>query len=228
MIINIQPADKLLKDKNGLSVHSMFKTLQGEGPFTGVPAVFVRLAGCNLQCPGCDTEYTGERVKYMTNWEIADTVSQMAGTAKLVVITGGEPFRQDVSWVSKILIGSGFTVQIETNGTLPVPDGLPDAVCIVVSPKTDWVQDSVHERAAAFKYVLSHDSVAEDGLPIRTLGNVVNKSVARPKGGKPVYIQPMDAQDEAVNTLNVAAAVKSCLRGGHTLQLQIHKIIGVE
>lgn len=228
MKVNIQPIEKLDRGTAGLAVHSMFKTLQGEGPFTGVPAVFLRLAGCNLQCPGCDTEYTSANVKFMTNWEIVDAICQMAGTAKLVVVTGGEPFRQDISWISKLLIGNGFTVQVETNGTLPVPDGLPDAVCIVVSPKSAWVQDSVHERASAFKYVLSHDSVDSDGLPLQVLGNKAEPRVARPKTKKVIYVQPADSQDEKVNDLNLKAAISSCMRSGHTLQLQIHKIIGVE
>src|SRR3954467_9071958 len=49
-------------DGNSLSIHSIFYTLQGEGPYSGCPAVFMRLAGCNLQCPGCDTDYTSGQI----------------------------------------------------------------------------------------------------------------------------------------------------------------------
>ena len=57
---NQQLADKPVLNETGLSlqVNSIFYTIQGEGPFAGRPAIFIRLAGCNLQCPGCDTEYT--------------------------------------------------------------------------------------------------------------------------------------------------------------------------
>ena len=53
---NGQPIEKVQRTFDGtLEVHSIFKTIQGEGPFCGTPAVFIRLAGCNLQCPWCDT-----------------------------------------------------------------------------------------------------------------------------------------------------------------------------
>ena len=80
-----------------LQVHSIFHTIQGEGPFAGTPAVFIRLAGCNLKCPGCDTEYTSKR-KEMTVAQILDAIYEVSSiTTKLVVITGGEPFRQDLT-----------------------------------------------------------------------------------------------------------------------------------
>ena len=61
MLPNSQPIEKRSRDADVLEVHSIFYTLQGEGPFCGSPAIFIRLAGCNLQCPGCDTDYTSKR-----------------------------------------------------------------------------------------------------------------------------------------------------------------------
>ena len=71
-ILNTQPIEKR-HHKVDLEVHSIFYTIQGEGPFCGTPAVFIRLAGCNLQCPSCDTNYTSKR-RTMTAEEIVNEV----------------------------------------------------------------------------------------------------------------------------------------------------------
>ncbi|WP_046973456.1 7-carboxy-7-deazaguanine synthase QueE, partial [Dyella japonica] len=98
-------------------------TIQGEGPFCGQPAVFVRLAGCNLQCPGCDTNYTSNRKK-MSHSDIWQEIVHVTGEAKtkLVVITGGEPFRQPevVNFINYLIDMKGYRVQVETNGTMPI------------------------------------------------------------------------------------------------------------
>src|SRR5574343_1826946 len=95
---NQQPAPRDFQDT--LEVHSIFSTIQGEGPFCGRPAVFVRLAGCNLQCPGCDTDYTQNRARL--DYEIIlsiirDQLALTASKANLIVVTGGEPFRQNIA-----------------------------------------------------------------------------------------------------------------------------------
>ncbi|MEG7364337.1 7-carboxy-7-deazaguanine synthase QueE, partial [Pseudomonas citronellolis] len=94
--MNLQPIEKRTKSADGLlSLHSIFHTIQGEGPFCGTPSVFVRLAGCNLQCPACDTDYTQGR-RAASVQEILDKVQEYQSSG-LVVITGGEPFRQDIT-----------------------------------------------------------------------------------------------------------------------------------
>ena len=126
-MINIQPIEKRTQEKETLDVHSVFYTIQGEGPFTGCPAVFVRLADCNLQCPGCDTDYTSTRRRVCVLdliWEIRNYFkdNHIEGTRRLVVITGGEPLRQKRALA--YLIGRlqfQMTVQIETNGTIELP-----------------------------------------------------------------------------------------------------------
>ena len=97
MEINTQKPTSLEQgDGTLLKVHSIFMTIQGEGPFSGHPAVFIRLAGCNLACPFCDTEYT-ENAVTMTIPEIRKAVRNAHTVNKgLVVITGGEPFRQNI------------------------------------------------------------------------------------------------------------------------------------
>ena len=241
--MNTQPIEKRRESDAGtsLDVHSVFLTIQGEGPFTGHAAVFVRLAGCNLQCPLCDTDYTSTR----TATDIHDLAALVHQTrhesaTNLVVITGGEPLRQNIFPFVTLLLSRGYRVQIETNGTLPLPDGMGEvcstdtrranACFIVVSPKTGKVHPTVELHACAFKYVMSYDSEDHDGLPINALDHSATPRVARPtpmwRG--PIYLQPVDVDDIDVNDAHLSACVQSCKRNGYILQLQIHKLIGVE
>lgn len=237
MNLNQQPIEKRSKRSDGiLSVHSVFHTIQGEGPFCGTPAVFIRLAGCNLQCPVCDTDYTSNR------WEdgpsvLIDMVREMQPKG-LVVITGGEPFRQELLPLLVALVDAGYYVQIETNGTLQPTDfpfcTMPDirtGVYVVCSPKAGKVHPKINEVACCFKYVIAHDSVnLVDGLPLRALDHRASPHVARPPKDfhRPVYVQPVDVQDEAENARHLKAAIHSCMEHGYILQLQVHKIINME
>jgi 7-carboxy-7-deazaguanine synthase len=235
MLQNTQPIEaRDISSPAILDVHSIFYTIQGEGPFAGQPAVFIRLAGCNLQCPGCDTDYTSTR-KPMTIGEIVEAYAELThnvAARPIVVITGGEPFRQNIAVLVQMLRIREMTVQIETNGVLPIPESFPRAnVTIVCSPKTSKVNPKNFGRIAAYKYVMHADSVDPvDGLPVKALDHSNSGKVQRPHDGfrGNVYLQPMDCKDEAQNHRNLQAVVKSCMAYGYTLQLQIHKIIGVE
>lgn len=217
-----------------LDVHSIFHTIQGEGPFSGHRAVFVRLAGCNLQCPRCDTDYTSSRIP-MTPAEILDRVNVFEKDAErpehtrpLVVLTGGEPFRQDIVPLVQTLAINDYQVQIETNGTL-YRDFLPYGVTIVCSPKSGKIDKDLLPRISAFKYVIEAGCVSPtDGLPTHVLG--AHGVVARPPEGfrGPIYVQPMDAHDTAANERHMRAAVESVMKFGYTLCLQAHKIANVE
>lgn len=228
--MNAQPTEKKsIGDGLSLDVVGIFPTIQGEGPYTGQRAVFVRLAGCNLQCPGCDTDYTSGRKSKRIGF-IAEDIMDLMPPGSLVVITGGEPFRQNISELANGLIDCGYKVQVETNGTLPPSPNLSNDVFVVCSPKTGRVHPLLRLRANAYKYVMHADSVAEDGLPILALDHSARPLVARPPAGNhlPVYLQPMDSYNIAQNHRNVKAVLDSCMEHGYILQLQIHKIIGVE
>ncbi len=230
-ILNMQPIEKKDPELSGktLDVQEIFYTIQGEGPLAGEPAVFVRLAGCNLQCPGCDTDYTSSR-EIMTVEEIIAAVNACANGVNMyhqpaVVITGGEPFRQNLSLLVEQLDYDGITVQIETNGTLPIPRDVFDRSMIVCSPKTGKVATPAYVHA--WKYVMHHESIdPEDGLPTRVLDHSVSKRVARknPNGMGSIYLQPMDSRDPEDNKKSLDACVQSCMKFGYTLCLQIHKI----
>lgn len=234
MIANKQPTEKLIahsgRHDQKLEVHSIFPTIQGEGPYSGRRCVFIRLAGCNLQCPKCDTDYTSRRGKLTPN-QIVDHVRGVArndGFPDLVVITGGEPFRQPIGYLTRILCAAGAAVQIESNGTLPPPIGLDDHVYLVVSPKTGKVNKHTSKRVNAWKYVVSAESISkEDGLPLQALGHSASPQLARPPSDATVYIQPEDTKDPDRNRKNLGACTESTLAYGHILQVQLHKVVGV-
>lgn len=230
--MNIQPIEKSVPAwKDGaVIVHSIFPTIQGEGPFVGMPATFVRLAGCNLQCPLCDTDYTSTRI-HMTPPEILAQLHKHP--AKLVVITGGEPFRQELGILIRTLLNSDYKVQIETNGTLyqELPFSMFD-VTIVCSPKTGRVNEKLLPHISAFKYVLHADKVdPDDGLPLTALDHTAHPKLARPPAGFPsqsIYVQPVDVCNEAENKRHLSATVATVMKHGYRFGLQVHKIIGVE
>lgn len=211
-------------DGSALEVHSIFHTIQGEGPFSGRPAVFIRLAGCNMQCPGCDTDYTSTRRK-MSPAEINGHIDKPTGIKLLVVITGGEPFRQNITPLAYLLISRGYTVQIETNGTYAPGDKFPASAVIVCSPKSPKVAPAIRYRANAWKYVIDAGYVdPSDGLPSSILGDPKHAPARPPEMCcAPVFVTPYDEQNATMNATNVAAAVKSCLAFGYILNLQIHK-----
>ena len=233
-------------DGSTLLVHSIFHTIQGEGPHVGKPAVFIRLAGCNLQCPGCDTEYTKNVLGVLGVGDIIALVRTAVGDnlayLPLVVITGGEPFRQNLGALIYYLRRAGYKVQVETNGTLGCPEALA-SFDIVVSPKAGKVHPSLFSRIIAYKYVLDSDHISEDdGLPTSVLG--MPAAPARPHLGfeGDVYVQPADEPthrnplheydgtepENYKNDENLAATIKSAMKYGYRLCIQTHKIIGLE
>lgn len=232
--VNNQPIEKRTQQTGWLQVHSIFETIQGEGPFCGVPCVFVRLAGCNLQCPGCDTDYTSNR-EQMTPAEILLRIADLR-LEGLVVVTGGEPFRQNLHQLLYMLIDAGYYVQVESNGTLQPPGRIwslrtdrRHGAYLVVSPKTGKVHPDIYEVACALKYVVKAGDVHTDGLPLSALDHTSNPYPARPPKGwnRPIYVQPMDSKDPVENATNLQEAVASCMQHGYTLQIQVHKVIGV-
>ena len=233
--MNNQPIEPATKSTDVLDVQSVYETIQGEGPFTGVPCVMVRLAGCNMQCPACDTNYTSMRYT-ATPEQLLERVTQLRSHG-LVVITGGEPLRQQIDIFIDLLLDSDcYYVQIETNGTFAPPDlafhhRFEDrrGVYLVCSPKTPHIHPEVLQKVAAFKYVLSANAVfVFDGLPTTALGVIQTpgKYIARPPEdwSGPVYLQPVDDDDYYGN---LEATVQSCLEYGYTLQLQTHKFMGL-
>lgn len=166
-------------DGQTLWVQDVWGTIQGEGPLSGTPAVFVRLAGCNLACHFCDTEFESSTWRPSVA-ELLDRIHDVLAsghTTDLVVLTGGEPFRQNFGPLVEALNTSGFRVQVETAGTLWFSREWPghpprfarapglSENSIVVSPKTPVIRAEVAEAAWAWKYVIRVGEVGADGLP---------------------------------------------------------------
>jgi 7-carboxy-7-deazaguanine synthase len=114
-------------------ITEIFKSIQGESTFAGLPCVFVRLTGCNLRCHWCDTAYAFHGGQKMTVDDVLARVRQLGG--KLVEVTGGEPLLQDdVYPLTEQLLAEGFRVLVETNGERYI-GRLPRAVIKVVDVK---------------------------------------------------------------------------------------------
>lgn len=243
--LNQQPLTKPSKT-DSIAIVDMFKTIQGEGPFVGHRSIFLRFAGCNLQCPMCDTDYTNNAVTHKID-DLVEIVSEYAKEDNdgvyLLVITGGEPFVQNVEnfciKLSDRIYHSQcpiYAVQIETNGTLNFADHrniCNDSVHVVCSPKSALVSESVKEHCRYWKYVLDYRFVdKEDGLPTSVLGNGIRPyrtpKVSRIYLRKSVFVQPAETGNPEIDELNIKAAVASCMKFGYRLSLQVHKILGLK
>ncbi len=215
----------VLDDGQNLEVKSIFATLQGEGIYVGVPSVFVRLGGCNLACSFCDTEFEDAAVM-----PLADILAQVDRLSrnddgvcvrKLVVITGGEPLRQNIAQFCEKLLANGFMVQIETNGTLY--RNLPQRIDIICSPKNTGqgympIRGDLLEKISALKFIIS---ASENNY--RNIGEV-----GQSKYNIPVFVQPMDEGSAAKNAANTELALALAMQYGYRLSLQTHKILKIE
>ena len=101
-----------------MQITEIYKSLQGESTYAGLPCVFVRLTGCNLRCSWCDTEYSFYGGRKMSLEQVFEEVQSLSPAGGLVEITGGEPMLQERELVPLMqnLVDSGYTVLLETSG----------------------------------------------------------------------------------------------------------------
>jgi 7-carboxy-7-deazaguanine synthase (Cx14CxxC type) len=206
------------------AVKEIFLTLQGEGGQAGRPAVFCRFAGCNLWsgreqdradavCTFCDTDFVGLDGPGGGRFADAEALAGAVEAAwtggpddRLVVLTGGEPLLQVDEALIAALHARGFSLAVETNGTLPAPPGL-DWIC--VSPKADapLAQTTGQELKLVFP---------QPG---------VDPARFEPLAFERFLLQPMDGPDRARNT---EAAIAYCLAHPRwRLSVQTHKYLGI-
>jgi 7-carboxy-7-deazaguanine synthase len=203
------PIRKQVQDDGAtLRVQSIWFTIQGEGPFAGTPAVFIRLAGCSLSCFFCDTDFESGYHNVLSVTSIGDKVLDALGASIggyekiLVVLTGGEPLRQNILPLCRYLTTGGFQVQIETAGPVWVT-GLEElieqgSVSLVCSPKTGKVNPKIQQHCRHWKYIINDGEVAEDdGLPNRSTQTpgVLLRLARPPRVTDTVWLQPCEVYD---------------------------------
>src|SRR5258708_5702193 len=116
-----------------MQITEIYKSVQGEATYAGLPCVFVRLTGWNLRCSWCDSEYTFHGGRKMTSEQVEDEVNRLSPTGGLVEITGGEPMLQERELVPLMrqLLDSGYRVLLETSGERPLLRVPPEIIKIV-------------------------------------------------------------------------------------------------
>ncbi len=207
---------------------SPWLTIQGEGPYAGHPAVFIRLHGCPLRCHFCDTNFDNPDDPIVDIGELAMMIATRFSEARLCVITGGEPTNQNIVPLCQLLKSLDFKIQIETAGVNWVPN-LEQYVEIVCSPKTPSIHPKIYDHAAAFKYVISNSMQFDTFIPItNTQPGARPAKLAVPRPGAPVYLSPMDEYKEDVNKLNYKLVAELAMKYNCIAGLQLHKFMGVD
>jgi 7-carboxy-7-deazaguanine synthase len=206
------------------AVKEIFLTLQGEGAHAGRAAVFCRFSGCNLWtgreqdrteavCKFCDTDFVGMDGtlggRYASADDLASAIAeQWVGPQnhRYTVLTGGEPLLQIDPALIDALHARGFTIAVETNGTIPAPPGL-DWICVSPKAGSELVIRKGHELKLVYPQV---ENSPEDfaGLEFERFS-----------------LQPMDGPDIAQST---QAAIAYCLAHPQwRLSVQTHKTLGI-
>lgn len=188
-----------------MKVNEIFYSVQGEGRYTGVPAVFLRLSGCNQKCSFCDTMH--ESFTEMSEDEIVATVSRYP--SRHIVITGGEPTLQLTASLTESLHKEGFFIQIETNGSCLLADG-----CGI-----DWITCSPKAAPVIIPRV--------DEVKVVYWGQDISRWESFP--AKEYRLQPLDTKDDTRNAEILKMTLDYILSHPQwALSLQTHKIINVQ
>lgn len=249
---NIRKKDYKNFDPKNVLITKVFPSFQGEGPFTGQFAVFVRLAGCNLgnkgSCKFCDTQFAFDRgIESSPDVVLTAAEGLRNKRQKLMVLTGGEPLLQNVEELLLTFLNKGWKVQIETNGYFwwsrmeDLCTDFPNQLYIVVSPKVNARQiypdfnSNLLDNSCCLK-ILIEDRNDSPYLNIPQFAHDYAKT------GKPVYISPINAyrsephpNDEIVSfwhphtpldleqcEKNTRYAAKLAFGYGYRLSLQTH------
>lgn len=218
-------------------INEMFQTLQGEGYFTGVPAIFIRLQDARLAAPRCDTKHTWDKLadrevslfsilaktKESDKWgagsaeDLLAIIGRQGWTARHVVITGGEPCIHDLMPLTELLEKNGYSCQIETSGTHEVR--CSHSTWVTVSPKVNMrggydVLSQALERADEIKHPVGRvrDIEALDEL-LATLTDEKQRVIA---------LQPISQKDDATRL-----CIETCIARNWRLSMQTHKYLNI-
>ena len=213
----------------------IYKSVQGESSFAGRPCIFVRLAGCNLRCAWCDSEYTFTGGYKLTEDQVVAEIEKLA-PVRLVEITGGEPMLQEKELLPLMerLLASGFELMIETSGERPLGE-VPKAVHKIVDVKCpgsgeggSFRLENLETLTAAdeVKFVISNRGdyeFARDFLRRHRLGEKAGQILLSPAFSKAPSL--MRTADNCL--LDPKELVEWMLADGleARLSLQIHKFV---
>jgi 7-carboxy-7-deazaguanine synthase len=218
-----------------MQIIEIYRSIQGESSFAGVPCTFVRLAACNLRCVWCDSEYTFTGGKKMTAEEVEQDVARLAPSG-LVEITGGEPMLQERELVPMMerLLARGYTLLLETSGERDLAR-VPNAVHKIVDVKCPGSGEGGTFRMANLDALTPQDEVkfvladradydfARDFARQHRLESKVNSVIF-----SPVFLKVPSAQRDTSNCqLDPRALAEWILEDklNVRLGLQIHKFI---
>lgn len=213
-----------------MKVNETFLSLQGEGYFTGTPAFFLRLSGCNLKCSFCDTKH--QSFSEMSEEEIVAEASRHL--PRHIVITGGEPALQLTQSLVDKLHQAGFFIQIETNGTLPLPKGIDWVTC---SPKALKVLSNSQTLSnSPLKGEKPGKGLKIDELKVLYKGEGDNPErlleslpFGGDGGGPRLYLQPLDTGDAEQNRIILRSCIDYILQHPRwRLSLQTHKLLDIK
>jgi 7-carboxy-7-deazaguanine synthase len=218
-------------------INEIFQTLQGEGYFTGVPAVFIRLQGCPVGCSWCDTKHTWEKSAdrqcdmpsllqksaESDAWcsasaeQLYQVLQQQGYTARHVVITGGEPCLYDLTPLTSLMESAGWRCQIETSGTQPIR--CSDQTWVTVSPKVDMrggypVLEQALLRADEIKHPVARQrDIDELDLLLSRLKDDKSRVIA---------LQPVSQKTQATHL-----CIETCIARNWRLSMQTHKYLHI-
>ena len=218
-------------------LNELFQTLQGEGYFTGVPAIFIRLQGCPVGCSWCDTKHTWQqdpleevpvgdiplKTADSAKWALVSTeemleiITQQGYTARHVVITGGEPCLHDLFALTQMLEQQGYSCQIETSGTHEVR--CTSQTWVTVSPKVGMrggleILPQALQRADEIKHPVAR---ARDIEQLEALLATLDDDKPRI-----IALQPVSQQEAATRL-----CIETCIARNWRLSMQTHKYLNI-
>ena len=204
-----------------LKINEIFYSIQGEGGRAGTPTVFVRLSGCNLSCPFCDTKGHEEGIELTLN-SILARIMQLTGKIPddmnpvWITWTGGEPTLQLTREIVRFFKEKGYRQAIETNGI----NNLSDLV------RLDYITISPKNRQALEHAAFTHADEVRVPYPTSLeLNEVRNKLIS-----KRYYVSPIFNENDRMETLqNIKNAIEYCLHNPKwSVSLQLHKLINIK
>ncbi|MDQ1238162.1 MAG: 7-carboxy-7-deazaguanine synthase [Thermodesulfobacteriota bacterium] len=203
-----------------LLICEIFKSIQGESTFVGLPCVFVRLSGCNLNCTYCDTGYAKSEGYELDLSRIADTVKTLG--VRLVEITGGEPLiQEETPLLAEMLSREGYLVLVETNGSLDI-SVLPEGVVRIMDIKCPSSGESHSNRWENLDFIRPGDEikfVVCDRLDYEWAARVIMKELV--KFSNTILISPVYGQLAPQELAQWILEDNLDVR----LQVQVHKYI---